>query len=570
MRFRFRHSVLVWSLLMAGCSSSSPIQSDEIQRIEEAMRNGNKALIEARSQLYKTSQSSDEQFIANVLDAWLQGQRNLVNDGLSSLEQLSPSQASPKARQLYYSTYAQLAQMGHNPISAANSLIHAAETSPPAEQEQLLINAWKLLLGTPLETLRNGAAQHAGTPFEGWLKLAQWQQQVDQSGAYDVTSLNSWMQAHPEHPAWRYWQPQGSAAVVRTQPYGQDWVAITPQAEQGWSTSGSIDMYQGGSLYVLLPLTGPYASMADAVKKGLQAALGGDSAITFIDTNLIPVSQIAASLPAGSQVIGPLLKPDVAAFSVAGANVQLWLALNHVEHAQQPNTFFMGLDPTDEVEQMVEQMVAQGHQRVLLLLPDNANGHRYQGLFEQVVSQQNSVLSMTVEWLQQDDTDPARLLALIDPDRRRQQMMLTGQPPQDVLPSLFDAVYLDGNPSDVIRVHDYLGLYVDPRATKPVFYLGSKASESGLLPNWDDALTLATPMLTASHGELYRQAVSELANPSTDLLRLYALGHDAGVLLPQLIGAQSGAGMPSTYDGASGALAIDPNGTIHRELSWDK
>ncbi|WFG00175.1 penicillin-binding protein activator [Aeromonas caviae] len=570
MRFRFRHSVLVWSLLMAGCSSSSPIQSDEIQRIEEAMRNGNKALIEARSQLYKTSQSSDEQFISSVLDAWLQGQRNQVNDGLSALEQLSPSLASPKARQLYYTTHAQLAQMGHNPILAANSLIHAAEISPPTEQDKQFLNAWHLLLGTPLETLRNGAAQQAGTLFEGWLKLAQWQQQVDQSGAYDVTSLNSWRQAHPDHPAWRYWQPQGSATVVNTQPYGQEWVTISPQAEVGGAIDSLADMSQGGSLYALLPLTGPYANMADAVKRGLQAALGTDSAITFIDTNLIPVSQIAAGLPAGSQVIGPLLKPDVAAFSIAGANVQLWLALNHVEHAQQPNTFFMGLDPTDEVEQMVEQMVVQGHKRVLLLLPDNANGHRYQGLFEQVVSQQNSVLSLTVEWLQQDDTDPARLLALIDPDRRRQQMMLTGQPPQDILPSLFDAVYLDGNPSDVIRVHDYLGLYVDPRATKPVFYLGSKASESGLLPDWDDALTLATPMLTASHGELYRQAANELANPSPDLLRLYALGHDAGALLPQLLGAQSGSGMPNTYDGASGSLAIDPNGTIHRELSWDK
>ncbi|MEM0550363.1 MULTISPECIES: penicillin-binding protein activator [Aeromonas] len=570
MNFKFHHSVLLGALLMAGCSSSqhSSIKKDEVQRIEDAMQARDEGWLNDRALIYKASSKSDEQFVAALLSAWQSAQQS-PKQGLADLKLLDPTSTSIPAKQLYYLTYAEISLASRDPISASRSILSASEITDAEQRGRLQLRAWQLLLATPLETLRAAAVQYKGSSFEGWLKLSQWQQQVDLSGVYDVSSLTSWLQANPEHPAWQYWRPQGTAIFE---------VQLQPQEANSTVQVGehsSLD-YQLGELsnpeaiFVLLPLSGQYSAMASAVKSGIEAALGSAAQLTFIDTNMMAPSQVAATLPPGSTIIGPLLKPDVAAFAQAGSSPRIWLALNHIDHSQQSNTYFMGLDPADEISQIVGQMIAQHHNKVLLLLPDTANGHRYHDLFMQAVSQRSTDLAVTVEWLQQDDSDPSRLLAIIDPDRRRQQMMITGQPPSDPLPSLFDAIFVDGSASDVTRIHDFITLYVDPRVQGPIFYLGSKANESSQIPPWDDVLTLTTPILTKAKANIYQQAVQLLPSPNADQLRLFALGYDAGVLLPQLSSPDSTASHPSQHDGASGTLTINADGTINRELSWDQ
>jgi hypothetical protein len=141
----------------------------------------------------------------------------------------------------------------------------------------------------------------------------------------------------------------------------------------------------GAGIALILPLTGPLASTAEAVRDGFLAAYlksGGQVPVRLYDSGGSNESSMAAyqqALREGAGfVVGPLRKESIAAIAT---QVQLQvpvLALNYLdESARVPSNFFQfGLAPEDEARAVAEQAFAQGNKRAIALVPQTEWGDR--------------------------------------------------------------------------------------------------------------------------------------------------------------------------------------------------
>lgn len=139
----------------------------------------------------------------------------------------------------------------------------------------------------------------------------------------------------------------------------------------------------GSGLALILPLTGPLASTAEAVRDGFLAAYlksGGRIPVRMYDSgtgNENAAYQQAVREGAGF-IVGPLRKESIAAIAAQGQLHVPVLALNYLDEAARvPANFFQfGLAPEDEARAIAEQAVAQGDKRAIALVPQTEWGDR--------------------------------------------------------------------------------------------------------------------------------------------------------------------------------------------------
>lgn len=141
----------------------------------------------------------------------------------------------------------------------------------------------------------------------------------------------------------------------------------------------------GAGLALILPLTGPLATTAEAVRDGFLAAYlksGGRTPVRLYDSGGSNESSLIAYQQAIREgagfIVGPLRKESIAAIAAQGQLQVPVLALNYLdEAARAPNNFFQfGLAPEDEARAIAEQAVAQGDKRAIALVPQTEWGER--------------------------------------------------------------------------------------------------------------------------------------------------------------------------------------------------
>ncbi|SFM68847.1 hypothetical protein SAMN05421721_12331 [Ectothiorhodospira mobilis] len=143
---------------------------------------------------------------------------------------------------------------------------------------------------------------------------------------------------------------------------------------------------------VLLPLSGRYRSLGQAVRNGIEAArddLGPHRAprLRFLDTGGSPqraLEQYRAAMQEGAQaVLGPLLRPCVQAFAQQGQLPLPMVALNRADTAPPyPEALLqLGLPPEGEADQVARQAFAASHRGAFVLVPDTPLGRRLEAAF---------------------------------------------------------------------------------------------------------------------------------------------------------------------------------------------
>lgn len=141
----------------------------------------------------------------------------------------------------------------------------------------------------------------------------------------------------------------------------------------------------GAGLALILPLTGPFATTAEAVRDGFIAAYlksGGRTPVRLYDSGGSDESSLAAYQQAIREgagfVVGPLRKESIAAIAAQGQLQVPVLGLNYLDEAARvPNNFFQfGLAPEDEARAIAEQAAAQGDRRAIALVPQTEWGER--------------------------------------------------------------------------------------------------------------------------------------------------------------------------------------------------
>lgn len=137
----------------------------------------------------------------------------------------------------------------------------------------------------------------------------------------------------------------------------------------------------GGTLAVLLPLSGRFASHAgEPARLGLLAALNDFKPkikVVFYDTNALSMEQIAAELkhnPANF-VVGPLLKPEVDAYLKQNMKIPTIL-LNRASGRLPESTWYFDLTPEYEGQLAASKIFADGYRRPQVVSAQNSRSSR--------------------------------------------------------------------------------------------------------------------------------------------------------------------------------------------------
>ncbi|MGA7966054.1 MAG: penicillin-binding protein activator, partial [Gammaproteobacteria bacterium] len=422
-----------------------------------------------------------------------------------------------------------------------------------ADQPQQALSNDELLWGLMIGTSELPSAAGLSPVAQGWIALAQiWRTAWEQPRQF-ASKLAGWRSAYPEHPA-----DQGLVAEI--------------VAEEKARLS------YPGQVALLLPLTGPNATQAQAVEAGILAAYyrvqSSQPALRIYDTDGSATGArkaLAKATAAGADfVLGPLTVPGAqGAASAAGSIPEL--ALNYLPgQGTSPAAFFQfGLSPEQEARTSAEQAVAQGLSRAVVLVPDNDWGAGIAAAFTRSLTLLGGRVLASATFRPQSEHFGAALSAAfgLDASTQREQRLsaVLGQPlgfsphrRQDIQFVFFAASYGTAQliPSQIAYYH---GLGLPIYSISNIYQPGASASNLDgvhfpVMP-WFLADTGAVATIRNQLAKLYSQDWGQFAP-------LYGLGYDAWRLLPLLAYAEHPLAHP--VRGVTGVLSMGANQVIQR------
>jgi len=450
---------------------------------------------------------------------------------------------------------AQLAQGQAAP--AAINLVTAESYPMPANRRGELTHAiWDALGAAGLAQVKPGLP--AGAPYAaGWVALAE----AYAAHAYEPTEFASaiaaWQAAYPDHPA--------QTLLI---------AELLERSEEATAAPTKIAL--------LLPLQGPLAGIANAIRDGFIAmrfsgAISPAPEIVVFDVN---ASNVVATLGAAAAsgvnfAVGPLDKGALDALLAAGDPPVPILALNTATKppASSGRVFQFGLRPEDEAIDVAERAWQDGRRRMIAMAPANDLGWRllsafttrWQALGGTVVEQvrfQSSVDAYAAAvrqtfGLRQSE---ARAAAL----RRLLQRKLVFEPRRrdDV-----DGIMLSAPPVEARQIlpqFRYFG------ATDLPIYATSHVYGGARNPVADQDLNGVmfgdSPWMLGTGDQALKQVFATHWRGGTSDLRFFAFGADAFRIIPYLAQMRAQQGM--RVSGASGNLYLDRDGLVRRSLTW--
>ncbi len=452
----------------------------------------------------------------------------------------------------------------------AGNLLESARTrvlldpllKDPADVHENRQAIWNLLNQLSPQALSQLNIAPPPDVFGGWMSLALLMKRTPLEPGKLSPELEAWRSQYPDHPA----------------------DSLLPELLQQRRQA-----YQRPeALALLLPLTGPLAEPAAAIRDGFLTAYYArshrpHSVVRIYDTggnagNIWNVYQQAVK-DGADVIVGPLSKTAVATLSRAGKLDVPVLALNYTEDttAATPDNFYQfGLAPEDEAAQIAERASLAGLYRAIALVPMGDWGSRVLAAFEQRFTQLGGQVQDAERYnpANSDYSDPIqRALNLQQSEARYQTLRrITGRDMkfeprrrQDV-----DFVFMAAFPQQARLIAPQLRFY--QAADLPV-YATSHAYSGTPDPREDGDMdgVVICDIPWALNGQppadpLEAQVDKLWPQASQRFLRLFALGVDSYNVLPYLNWLQQ---QPyERFSGATGSLNMDAQRRIHRTLKW--
>lgn len=348
---------------------------------------------------------------------------------------------------------------------------------------------------------------------------------------------------------------------------------------------------QAHHIALLLPLTGPLAPYANAIRNGFFTAyyaqknqMTSAPTMTVYDTtgkNIRDVYQSAIAQGADF-IVGPLDKSDVLALADAHQSTVPILALNTTPNdirISNDALFEFGLSPIDEAKQAAQKAFQDQHLHIIILAPNNPWGQRIANAFTNqwkklggnIIATQyyGDITSLSkniqdVLQINNADQNDHELKKLFN-----KNMRFIPQRRQD-----FDSIFLVATPAIGRQIQPLLRFYF---ADNIPIYATSQIYTGFPDPNHDNDLNgisfcdmpwiLAPSQMQPATLQSLQQHIQTLWPKNYNrLAKFYAMGVDAFTLIPTINKMQSQPqfGMPA----ATGTLYLTPQHIIYRQLIW--
>lgn len=484
-------------------------------------------------------------------------QQLLFNTKLTDLQEQDRQPFSLSAAEFY--------QSQNDPQSAARVLLAADAwlgNSDDATIRQLL---WQQLVQLSDAEVRDLLALKRPR-YQAWLELLQ----LTQTFAGDQSSVSQgladWQLRYPMMPQ----------------------LAQLPEEIKALSSTPA---FNPTKIAVLLPLSGQFKTLGEAVQLGMVAALAREQQkiptsqrqLIFIDA-----MQDAAALQAAVQaaqadfVVGPLLREQIDAIQQLADWQWPTLFLNSkTEQAKaNPNQFYYSLAWEDEAAQMVQVFRQRQVQHPVLIYAANPIHQRMAQRFQQLWQEKTGNQPETYQYGSQDQlktlvTDFLDTSA--SESRAKELSKLAGSNVKAELHSRqdVDAIYLIADPVQTRFFKPFIDVTINPTARQVPIYTSSRSHS--LKVDKTDQRDLAGLTMTEMPWLLPQSAIAPalradydqfFAEQDEQLQRLFAMGHDAIQLISYLKQQQTFPSM--AFHGLTGSLRLQDGQTVQRQLTLAK
>ncbi len=428
---------------------------------------------------------------------------------------------------------------------------------------------WQTLLHIPGDRLQALYPQLLSDEMRGWVALAQIYQPGN-SLENQLNNLQGWQSSWPSHPASGY----------------------LPEA---FNHLHSHAIQQPKHIAILLPLSGALSKAGRAVRDGIIAAnyeaLRNNEnlpELKFYDTDSTDINDLASrAISEGAQlIIGPLNKTNVARLNSDSSTQVPVLALNYIDnnteteqsmpHKQSMphNSFYQfGLSAEDEALMAAHRGYLDGHQRALVLTPNNEWGKKVNEVFSRTWIELGGDIAESTEF--EPEAEFSRLTGQVlhtstSQQRANQLNRQLGKKlgfrprrRQDV-----DMIFIGATPGQARQLKPALAYQfagsIPVYATSSAFSGQNNASYD---QDMDGIRIPVMPWLLPGVSTRLEQQITRLWSQSRGQYgTLYALGADAYQLYPRL---QQLSSLPGTQvQGMTGRLSITPDRKVQRELTW--
>jgi len=409
-------------------------------------------------------------------------------------------------------------------------------------------------------------ARSADYPFSGWLSLA-YIQKMTNPRAYKQL-LNDWRKDYPSHP-------------------GNQMISNRRQNYSG-GFNRNPSYYQSSIRHValLLPLSGPHAKAARAIREGYLAAYYENSgnvpkpSIKVYDTGNDVVYVYNRAIQEGADfVVGPLMKDDVYRLSQTAHSLRTpVLALNEHPGVNPYMRSFVqfSLAPEEEADQIIDKAKQSGFNNASIVVPDNNWGKRLASRFStKWDSVGGSIVSSTRVDPNKDMAQKIRTLLGIEQSQKRcsaikrsikEKVEYQLRRREDI-----DVIFM-ALPSNQARqvkpLFDFYYAQDIPILATSSIYAGN--ANPGHDRDINGVQFIDMPWIVdPKKGGNVRELISRYhGNQLDESSRLFAMGVDAYKLTQSFNKLQQSG--QSTINGATGQLTLGSDNKIDRKMSWAK
>lgn len=442
-------------------------------------------------------------------------------------------------------------------FNADREWIAYKEFQPANKQESTDKRIWDNLAQYSKSEIVQLKAQPNETELKGWLYVATQMKTKLNNPSGLQTELQQWFGLNISHPI----------------------VSHTPEDVQKIL---DLDISTPKNVAVLLPLSGKYEKPAKLIRDGFMHAMTDDAdkdpalKMTIYDTSTQSLQDIYATLKANNTdfIVGPLIKDNVEQLQDINDDAIPMLALNFPDELEQgTQVCYLTLSPEQEGAQAAKHLFESGFKYPLILAPKGKLGERITEAFNQKWdSLSNTPVASTPfanrAELQKNVKDA---FGLTDSQTRINQIrQITNMDMETEARSRrdIDSVYIIANRSELTLLKPFIEVAINPDAKPPKLFSNS-SSNNGKARAYQDVSGIVfsdIPMLLDKNNTAMSEYDAQWPNSSNTEKRLHALGMDSYSLLAQLPTMK--VVQSYKYQGQTGALSIDEQCVVQRELSW--
>jgi len=467
-------------------------------------------------------------------------------------------------RQPFSLNAAEFYQQQNDPQSAARVLLAADAWLGNSDDATVRNLLWQQLVQLSDAEVRELLALKRPR-YQAWLELLQLTQNFAGDQASVSQGLADWQLRYPMMPM----------------------LAQLPVEIQ---TLSSTPAFNPRRIAVLLPLSGQFQTLGEAVQLGMVAAVAQEQPaannsqaprqLIFIDSTQDAATMYAAVQAAAADfVVGPLLPEQIDKILQLPDWSWPTLFLNRTgeRSTNNPNQFYYSLAWEDEAQQMVQIFRQRQIQHPVLIYAQNPIHLRMAQRFSQQWQEKTGQTPETYSYASQD-----QLKTLINDfldtaaseERAKELSRLAGYNVKAELHSRqdLDAIYLIADPVQTRFFKPFIDVTINPTARKVPIYTSSRSHS--LKVDKTDQRDLAGLTMTEMPWLLPQSAIAPalranfdqlFADQDEQLQRLFAMGHDAISLLPYLKQQQLFPTM--AFHGLTGSLRLQNGQTVQRQLT---